>query len=321
LRGGIVTLALVLVALFATPARAGTVGIVVTGDQDLQPELSKQLDNWLRSHGHQVADALGADGITSLLNCMEIDDQGCAQGVVAARAKTDAVLYGQAAKSRTSKAIILTIYWLYKDKEPVGMRRACDDCKPDVMRGILDEMLGLVTQVSAEKRGRVAVSSKPAGLQVMIDNENIGITPVERDLAVGTHTIVLMSRGRKVGERTLKVQPDVTAEIMVPVTMPKDDVTIVERDRPSKVLPIVVLSLGIVAIGGGAALYLTSEKDTGEKLYYRDTKALGIGVAAGGVAVTALGTWLWIRARGATDSAPVAAIDHNGGTVGWSLAF
>ena len=314
-------LVVALVVLFATPAHAGTVGIVVTGDKDLQPELTKQLEGWLRSHGHKVEEALPADGVTSLLNCMEIDDQGCAQGVVAARAKTDAVLYGQAAKSRTSKSTILTIYWLYKDKEPVGMRRACEDCKPDVMSGILDEMLGLVSRVSAEKRGRVAVSTKPAGLQVMVDNENIGITPVERDLAIGTHTIVIMSRGRKVGERTLKVQPDVTAEITIPVTMPKDPVVVVERDRPSKVLPLVVLGLGVAAIGGGAALYFTSEKDTGEKLYYRDTKLAGIGTAAGGVVLTALGTWLWIRAHGAADSAPVATIDTHGGTIGWSRAF
>ena len=314
-------LAIAVVLLFAGHAHAGTVGIVVTGDHDLQPTLSKQADAWLRSHGHKVADALAPDGVTSLLNCMEIDDQGCAQGVVAARAKTEAVLYAQAAKSRTSKATIITIYWLYKDKEPVGMRRACEACTPDVMRGIVEEMLGLVTQVSSEKRGRVAIHSKPEGMQVLIDNENIGVTPIERDLAIGTHEIVLMHRGRRVGERSLKVQPDVTAEITIPVTIPKDDIVVVERDRPSKVLPLVVVGLGVSAIAAGGVLYFTSEEDTGEKLFYRDTKAAGIGVAAGGIVVTALGTWLWIRARGATDSAPVATLDANGGTIGWSAAF
>jgi hypothetical protein len=310
-----------LVALFAVPARAGTVGVIVTGDQELQPVLSKQADAWLRSHGHKVAEALPPEGVTSLLNCMEIDDQGCAQGVVAARAKTDAVLYGQASKSRSSKATIITIYWLYKDKEPVGMRRACEACTPDVMRGIVEEMLGLVTQVSGEKRGRVEVHSKPEGMQVLIDNENIGVTPIERDLAVGQHEIVLMHRGRRVGERTLKVQPEVTAEITIPVTIPKDDTVTIIQDKPSRVLPVLVLGLGVAATAGGAVLYFTSEKDTGEKLFYRDTKPAGIGVAIGGVAVTALGAWLWFRARGATDSAPVATIDANGGTLGWSRAF
>ena len=110
-----------LVMLAAVRAHAGTVGIVVTGDPGLQSALSKQLDTWLRGHGNTVGTAMPGDAVTALLNCMEIDDQGCAQGVVAARAKTDAVLYGQAAKSHTSKATIITIYWLYKDKN----RSAC----------------------------------------------------------------------------------------------------------------------------------------------------------------------------------------------------
>jgi len=310
---------LVLVVLVGARAHAGTVGIVVTGEQELQPALAKQVDTWLRGHGYNVATALSADGITSLLNCMEIDDQGCAQGVVAARSKTGVVLYGQAVKSRTSKSTIITIYWLYKDKEPVGMRRACEDCTPDVMQGVVEEMLSLVSQVSTEKRGRVALHSKPEGIQVLIDNENIGVTPIERDLPVGTHQIVLMHRGRRVGERTLKVQPDVAAEITIPLTEPVDDTVIVEK--PSRVLPPVVLGLGVAAIAGGAALYFLSEEDTGEKLYYRDTKPAGIGVALGGVAVTALGAYLWLRASGASDSAPVATLDAHGGTIGWSRAF
>ena len=309
-----------LVMLAAVRAHAGTVGIVVTGDPGLQSALSKQLDTWLRGHGNTVGTAMPGDAVTALLNCMEIDDQGCAQGVVAARAKTDAVLYGQAAKSHTSKATIITIYWLYKDKEPVGMRRACEDCKEDVMRGIVEEMLGLVTQVSGEERGRVSIHSKPDGLQVLIDNENVGVTPLERDLAVGKHDIVLMSRGQKVGERELKVHPEVTAEITIPVTMPKDDeVTVIER--PSRVVPALILGTGVAALAVGAVLYFTSEEDTGEKLYYRDTKLAGIGVAAGGAVVTAVGTWLWIRSGGEPDSAPVATLDAHGGTVGWSHAF
>jgi hypothetical protein len=200
------------------------------------------------------------------------------------------------------------------------MRRACEECSLDVMRGIVEEMLGLVTQVSGEKRGRVAIHSKPEGLQVLIDNENIGVTPIERDLAVGRHMIVLMHRGQRVGERNFKVQPEVTAEITIPVTMPKDDeITVIER--PSRVVPALVLGTGVAALAAGAVLYFTSEEDTGEKLYYRDSKLAGMGVAGGGVVVTAIGTWLWIRSGGEHDSGPVARLDAHGGTIGWSRAF
>jgi hypothetical protein len=115
------------------------------------------------------------------------------------------------------------------------------------------------------------------------------------------------------------VHPEVTAEITIPVTMPKDDVTVVER--PSRVVPALILGTGVATLAAGAVLYFTSEEDTGEKLYYRDTKLPGIGVAAGGVVVTAVGTWLWIRSGGEPDSAPVASLDAHGGTVGWSHAF
>src|SRR5688500_9083250 len=83
----------VLAVLGAAPATAGTVGVVVTGDPELQATLSRQLEAWLRSHGHTVREALPPDGMTSLLNCMVVDDEGCARSVIDARAKTDSVVF------------------------------------------------------------------------------------------------------------------------------------------------------------------------------------------------------------------------------------
>lgn len=275
--------------LLATPATAGTIGIVVAGDQDLQAPLTKHMDAWLRGHGYTVGDALDGDGIKSLLNCLLIDDQGCAQGVVAARAKTDAVVYGDARKSRTTKATVITLYWIRKDKEPVGMRRACEECTVDLLRSTVDEVLGLVTAAGTE-RGRVAIHSKPEGMTVLLDNANIGVTPIERELAVGHHDVVLMYRGQRVGERSLNVQPELTAEITIPVTLP------VEPEQPetqSRVLPGLALGIGGAAIAAGAILYLTSEVDDGSKPRYRDTKPLGIGVAAGGAVLVGIGFIGW----------------------------
>lgn len=279
-----------IVLLLATPATAGTVGIVVAGDHDLQAPLNKQMDAWLRGHGHTVGDALDGDGITSLLNCLLIDDQGCAQGVVAARSKTDAVVYGEVRKSRTTKATVITLYWITKDKEPVGMRRACEECNVDLMRSTVEEMLTLVTALGTLERGRVIIHSKPEGMTVLLDNENIGVTPLERELPVGEHHVVLMHRGQRVGERKLKVQPELAAEITIPVTMP------VEDDQPetrSRVLPGLALGIGGAALAAGAILYLTSEVDDGSKPRYRDTKPLGIGVAAGGAVLVGIGFIGW----------------------------
>lgn len=281
-------LALVLWWLLATPATAGTVGIVVSGDQELQPALSQQIDTWLRAHGHTVADALPADGVTSLMNCLLIDDQGCAQGVVAARSKTDVVVYGEARKSRTTSATVLQLYWISKDKEPVGMRRACEECNPGVMRSVVEEVLGLI---GTFKRGRVAIHSKPEGLTVLVDNENVGITPIERELPVGQHQITLMHNGERAGEKTVRVQPDLAAEIMIPVTLRV--VTPDPEHHGSRVVPGIALGIGGAAIVAGAVLYLTSEVDDGSKPRYRDTKPLGIGVAAGGAVLVGIGFIGW----------------------------
>jgi hypothetical protein len=308
---------LLLVAALATRASAGSVGIVVTGDAKLQATLAKQLEGWLRSHGHTIGTGLPPDATSSLLNCMVIDDETCARGIVDARAGTDSVVFGEvrAPRTKSSNATTLIVYWLVKGKPPVGMRRACEDCNEDLLASTLGDMLNTVVGASELSRGRLVLDSKPRGLTVMLDNEAVGLTPVERELPTGSHTIVLMSRGRKVGERTLKIQPEVTAEITMTATMPKD-----EPHGPSRVVPGVALAVGGAAVVAGAILYVTSDTDDGSKFEYYDNRPVGIGVAAGGLAVAAVGTYLWIRA-GARDSAPVVAVDHHGGFVGWSRAF
>ncbi|NVB77438.1 MAG: PEGA domain-containing protein [Kofleriaceae bacterium] len=306
-------------AVLAAPARAGTVGVVVSGDVDLQPELAKQLEAWLRGHGHTIGPSLPTEAVNTLLNCMLIDDQGCARGVVEARAKTDAILYGQIAKSRTEKtSTIVTLNWIQKGKDPVGMRRTCESCTKDLMASMLDEVLGMVVSASAVERGRLAVHSRPEGMTVLLDNENIGATPLEREVPAGHHTIVLMRNGKKVGERSLKIHSEVTAEITIPVTIPDEPVA---PPQPSRVLPGLAFGLGSAALVAGGVLYFTSETDDGTQLYYRDTRLLGAGVAAGGLVLTGIGTWLWLR-RGPRDSAvPVAAIGPHGASIGVSCAF
>jgi hypothetical protein len=132
-----------------------------------------------------------------------------------------------------------------------------------------------------------------------------------------------MHRGQRVGERTLKVHADVTAEITIPVTVPTDTNSGGSGVSGGAILGGVVMGLGGAALATGIALYFTSEEDTGEKLYYRDTKPLGIGLAAGGAVAAGIGVWLFLRARGSDDDegAPTVSITHDSGVIGWSRAF
>jgi hypothetical protein len=312
---------LLLVLVTASSARAGTVGVVVTGDSELQAALSRRLDAWLRSHGHTIGDSLPPDATRSLLDCMIIDDEGCARGIVDARAKSASIVFAEIRKPRTraSNATTLIVYWLVKGKEPVGMRRACADCTEDLLGSTIDEMLRTIVGASELPRGRLVLASKPQqGLTVILDNENIGITPLEREVPAGPHTVVLMWRGRKVAERTLEIHSEVTAEITMTATIPVESPP--TQEQPSRVLPGITLALGGTAIVSGALLYFTSDTDDGTKPRYRDDKPVGIGVAAGGVALVAVGTWWWLR-RGTSDSQPIVAVDRDQGFIGWTRAF
>ena len=306
-----------LLLLIVAPAHAGTVGVVVTGDSELKNTLADVLDTWLRGHGHSVGrEALPRDATSSLLNCMVIDDESCARDIVDARAKTESIVFSEIRRPRTksSNATTITLYWLVRGKEPVGMRRACESCSPGLLKSTLDEMLGTVFGASNAARGKLIVHSKPEGASVMLDNEHIGITPLEREVPAGDHKIVLMKSGRKVGERTVKIQRDVAADITIPV-----------RDSyeppapPSQAFPSLLIGLGGVAVIGGAVLFITSETDDGSKPYYRETRPAGVAFGALGLVMAGVGAYLF--ARNAGDSAPIAVIDRHGGMIGWAGIF
>lgn len=89
-------------------------------------------------------------------------------------------------------------------------------------------------------------------------------------------------------------------------------------------MPFAVIGAGGALLVTGIVLYATSETDTGEKPEYRDTRALGIGVAIGGLAVGGLGTYLLLRAGKPADSPPPPvsmSFVKGGATVAWRTAF
>ena len=95
-----------------------------------------------------------------------------------------------------------------------------------------------------------------------------------------------------------------------------------DEPQPSRVLPGLAFGLGSAALVAGAVLFVTSETDDGTQLFYRDTRLLGAGVAAGGLVLTGLGTWLWLK-NGPRDSAaaPLASVGPHGASLGFTCAF
>ena len=68
-------------------ARAeGDVGVVVTGDNTMQPQLLALVEGWLRAHGHQVvASPLPPEATNKLIDCFVIEDTNCARKILTCR--------------------------------------------------------------------------------------------------------------------------------------------------------------------------------------------------------------------------------------------
>ena len=315
--------AIVLVGIAAAPsARADdAVGVVVTGDPAMQPEVAQHLERWLKKHGHRlVASPLSADAINTVVNCLTVDDPKCARGVVEARSKSDNLVYARVdilPSKRKDKDIAINAYWFSKGHEPIGERRVCEKCSEDAWRGIADRMMGALAG-SGEETGRLRVMSNPSGVIVVLDHNQIGTTPIERDVPAGNHTIQLTHAGRTVATRDVEVKVGDTTRVMMhpDVTMETPG----DASPPSRVPPIVVLSAGAAALGVGIGfIYYGELGGKNQKFIYPDSTPIGVGISVVGAAAT-IGGAIWLVQTGHA-SAPVATIGANSGYIGWMARF
>lgn len=139
----------VLASLVTTTAYAERVGVVVTGEATVQPQLAAQLERWLHDHGREVVPGpLEPEAINTLIDCFVLEDLGCARGVVDARSKSKAVVFTRAEMTQNSdgtRNIAITGYWFQKERHALAERRLCDRCNDDTLHATVDElMLALV---------------------------------------------------------------------------------------------------------------------------------------------------------------------------------
>src|SRR5215510_12680607 len=119
MRNASLTAVFLAVALaFAAPARAAEVGVVVTGESWMQPQLTAQIESWLSQHGHTlVRTPLPPDAINALNDCFVLGDQACARDVIDKLARSPAVVYARLdsrANGSATPDLALTVYWFTK---------------------------------------------------------------------------------------------------------------------------------------------------------------------------------------------------------------
>src|SRR5262245_10671869 len=143
-------LATLLLVLSTAPAR-GDVGVVVTGEATMQPQLAAQLEAWLRQHGHTLISApLAPEAINTLIDCFVIEDEGCARKVVEKRAKSKSVVFARVevqpgSIQGTERTVTLTAYWFDKGKDAVAERRFCERCTELTLKSTADELMAALS--------------------------------------------------------------------------------------------------------------------------------------------------------------------------------
>lgn len=298
------------------------VGVVVSGADAIRVQTETAVRTWLTHHTLSVAPSpLAKDSLNRLLDCLLLSDMGCARNIVEGKATASSVvgILEQISGKRERRLVQLSAFWIAKHHDVVSLQRTCDGCTDDVLAKTLDSMMADLARMAPTMTGRIRVTTDQPGITALVDGQSIGVTPVEHQVAFGSHTISLSRDGKIVGERQVEVGPNATVEVAVPVraTPPPTIVKVIERPR-SRLMPGIVLGVGGAAIVTGAILYAVGSP-SGKSYYYRDTRPWGLGVAAGGAAIGLVGAYLMWR-RG-TESVPQVAVTPGGALVGWAGSF
>lgn len=312
----------VVIALGASTAHADddVIGVVVIGDSSLQPRVAAYLEHWLEAHHHSVlATPLSNDAVNTITNCLVLDDQKCARGVVDARSKSEVVLFARAEVGK-NKSIVINAYWFAKGHEAIGERRVCEHCIDESWHSAADQMMEALTAQTFGK-GHLHVESEPTGMIVLFDNVEIGLTPLDRDVPAGHHRVDLTHAGHHVGKRLVQIDVNDTTEVLIKAKPEPEGPEPGGSTGSSRLAPSIVLGSGILALGvGGVLLYYGGLGGDQQKYTYPDSTPIGIGVLAAGVGATIIGGVLFYQA-GPRSSAPVASVSRDGAYVGWTARF
>jgi len=311
----------VLIALTASARAGGDVGVIVTGDGSLQPQLAAQIEGWLSQHGHTlIPSPLPPDGITALIDCFVTDDQRCARVVVEKQARSSAIVYARVDAHSTAtgaRDVTLTAYLFEKGHDAVAERKACEHCSDQSLRSTADDIMKKL--IGGADVGHVKLKSAPPGARITIDGQAIGVTPLDWDLLPGPHTIRMTDKAGASGSRDVVVQSNRTALVVLELKQPVVDNA---DSRFAQLWPIGALAAGgAMIVTGGVLIAINQDKTGPNPPSVLATRTPGIELALGGAVVAGVGAYfLWFRHPGAA-STPTVGFTGDSGYIGWLGRF
>jgi len=301
-------------------ASAGDVGVIVTGEGSMQPQLAAQIEGWLSQHGHKlVPSPLPPEAISLLVDCFLMEDKKCARSIIEQKSTSTNIVYAHFETKNNSsngaRDVTVTAYWFDKSHNATSLTKVCQRCTDQSLRTTADDLMKKL--LGGGDVGHVKFKSTPPGARITIDGQAVGVTPLDWDLPPGKHTVQMDKAGLQTQTGELVIVSNKTALFGMKLVAPGSDD---QDDQPSSILPISLLGVGGAALVVGGVLIATNGPDPNQR-YYRSPSPLGTGLAVGGVIAGGIGAYLlWFRAPKA-DSTPVATFTSDTAYIGWAGRF
>ncbi len=313
-----VTLGVVLVLLWALPARAESIVVAVDGNASPAERTSAgaAARSRLEEGGHDVRE-LDATHAATLVRCVRNEDRSCVVSSVTPLA-ADRVLVLEVNKDidrPTEKSLVVT-GWLIDGRTGtvvVSDRRFCERCTADSLGAITREFTETLLRDASARGGStiLAISSTPTGARVELDGSAIGVTDLEYGVYPGSHTITIDKPGFRPSVQAIVAEANQRTEVRA-VLVPLDTPPPGRRPR-FRAWKWTTLAAGVAALAVGTWLVIVDEPgEVDGHLRPRERNSFWPGVAIGAVGAASLGVsiymfWSDARAGGAGSSASGAA--------------
>lgn len=286
-----------LALMFLVRLAHADVGVVVSGDPNMQARVLDHVQRWLQDKKQVlVAAPLGA-ATTTLVDCFVIEDMACARKVFEEQAKAASVVFVRVDMSAAqSRDYILTAFWFARGVEPVSEKRSCSGCDDTVLSTTIDQLMVDLSRKGTRGKGQLNISGTAEGMVVKIDGNEIGPPPLSRELDAGSHEIVFLQGGSPVGVERVQVDAGGVVDVAAPHAAAKRPPVAAKQSR---MMPAVLLAGGIAAaVVGGVFLYYGSLRGPDEPYEYKNATEIGLPLALAGAFAIGAGTSLWIARSG-----------------------
>ena len=306
--------------LAAAPAiaRAETAAIVVAGDPGKKATVIDAIAPWVESKGPSVLlDAVPQDEIDKLVDCFIADDPACAKSIVTGSG-VGHLLFVMIEVGGNDDVTITG--WLFGSDGSIQAqeRTVCADCRVDALARNARAMGEAVWRAADASHATLKITSDPVGAEVTIDGTSAGVTPLEVEVAPGSHTVHLSRADHDPRETTVEA----SGGTIVPVELTLERSVII---RTKSRLPWFVIGGGAAAIVVAGVLFAIDEDNPppmpGRPAEYTDTGLPATVLGGLGVAAVGVGVYLMLRHPSERASAPIVRVSSDTVVLGWGGGF